>query len=106
MDSAQSAFTGMGLNQMQGILSAYKLYLSSADGSKDANDAAQEAMVNRYAEMLIQWADLVDLRPSEAVTAPVMVAAKLTPDALARQGHPEGRQPPGGHGTARHCFLV
>lgn len=84
MDSAQSAFTGMGLNQMQGILSAYKLYQSSADGSKDANDAAQEAMVNRYAEMLIQWADLVDLRPSEAVTAPVMVAAKLTPEALAQ----------------------
>ncbi len=41
-------------------------------------------MVNRYVEMLIQWADLVDLRPSEAATAPVMVAAKLTPDALAQ----------------------
>ena len=66
MDSAQSAFTGMGLNQMQGILSAYKLFQASADGSKGASDTAQEAMVNRYVEMLIQWADLVDLRPSEA----------------------------------------
>ena len=84
MDSAQPAFTGMGLNQMQGILSAYKLFQASADGSKGASDTAQEAMVNRYVEMLIQWADLVDLRPSEAATAPVMVAAKLTPDALAQ----------------------
>lgn len=60
----------MGLNQMQGILSAYKLFQASADGSKGASDTAQEAMVNRYVEMLIQWADLVDLRPSEAATAP------------------------------------
>lgn len=84
MDSAQTAFTGMGLNQMEGMLSAYKLFQASADGSKGSNDEAKEAMVNRYAEMLIQWVDLMDLRPSQAATAPVMVAAKLTPDALAK----------------------
>lgn len=84
MEGAQSAFTGMGLNQMEGILSGYKLYRASSDGSKSGDDAAQEAMINRYAEMIIQWADLVDLRPSQAATAPVMVAAKLTPEAVAR----------------------
>lgn len=84
MDSAQDAFTSVGLNQMQGMLSTYKLFQASADGSKGSNDAAKEAMVNRYAEMLIQWVDLMDLRPSQAATAPVMVAAKLTPDALAQ----------------------
>lgn len=84
MEGAQSAFTGMGLNQMEGILSGYKLYRASADGSKSGDDAAQEAMINRYAEMIIQLADLVDLRPSQAATAPVMVAAKLTPEAVAR----------------------
>lgn len=84
MEGAQSAFTGMGLNQMEGILSDYKLYRASADGSKSGDDAAQEAMINRYAEMIIQWADLVDLRPSQAATAPVMVAAKLTPEAVTR----------------------
>ncbi len=84
MDSAQSAFTGMGLNQMQGMLSAYKLYQASADGAKKDNSAEMEAMVNRYAEMLVQWVDSIDLRPSQAATAPVMVAAKLTPEALAQ----------------------
>lgn len=84
MDSAQSAFTGMGLNQMQGILSAYKLYQASADGAKKDNSAEMEAMVNRYAEMLVQWVDSIDLRPSQAATAPVMVAAKLTPEAVAQ----------------------
>lgn len=84
MDSAQSAFTGMGLNQMQGMLSAYKLYQASADGAKKDNSAEMEAMVNRYAEMLVQWVDSIDLRPSQAATAPVMVAAKLTPEAVAQ----------------------
>lgn len=84
MDSAQSAFTGMGLNQMQGMLSAYKLYQASADGAKKDNSAEMEAMVNRYAEMLVQWVDSIDLRPSQTATAPVMVAAKLTPEALAQ----------------------
>lgn len=84
MDSSQSAFTGMGLNQMQGMLSAYKLYQASADGAKKDNSAEMEAMVNRYAEMLVQWVDSIDLRPSQAATAPVMVAAKLTPEAVAQ----------------------
>lgn len=84
MDSAQSAFTSMGLNQMQGMLSAYKLYQASADGAKKDNSAEMEAMVNRYAEMLVQWVDSIDLRPSQAATAPVMVAAKLTPEAVAQ----------------------
>lgn len=84
MDSAQSAFTGMGLNQMQGMLSAYKLYQASADGAKKDNSAEMEAMVNRYAEMLVQWVDSIDLRPSQVATAPVMVAAKLTPEAVAQ----------------------
>lgn len=84
MDSAQSAFTGMGLNQMQGMLSAYKLYQVSADGAKKDNSAEMEAMVNRYAEMLVQWVDSIDLRPSQVATAPVMVAAKLTPEAVAQ----------------------
>lgn len=84
MDSAQSAFTSMGLNQMQGMLSAYKLYQASADGAKKDNSAEMEAMVNRYAEMLVQWVDSIDLRPSQAATAPVMVAAKLTPEDVAQ----------------------
>lgn len=28
--------------------------------------------------MIVQWAELMDLRPSQAATAPVMIAAKLT----------------------------
>lgn len=84
MDSAQEAFTAMGMNQAQGILSSYQLYQAAVDGSKGADDAAKEAMINRYAEMLVQWVDLVNLRPSQAATAPVMVAAKLTPDAVAQ----------------------
>lgn len=35
-------------------------------------------------EMIAQWAELMDLRPSQAATAPVMIAAKLTPEALAQ----------------------
>lgn len=82
MDSAQKSFTAMGLNQIEGMLSAYKLYQASADGAKNDNSAGMDAMVNNYAEMLVQWADSVDFRPSQAATAPVMVAAKLTPDAV------------------------
>lgn len=82
MDSAQKSFTAMGLNQIEGMLSAYKLYQASADGAKNDNSAEMDAMVNNYAEMLVQWADSVDFRPSQAATAPVMVAAKLTPDAV------------------------
>lgn len=84
MDGAQAAFTRMGMDQMEGILSAYKLLQASADGSDGTDDAAQEEMVNRYAEIMVQWAELIDLRPSQAATAPVMVAAKLTPGALAQ----------------------
>lgn len=82
MDKAQESFTAMGLNQIQGMLATYKLYQSSAEGAKDGNNAEMNAMVNRYVEMLVQWADSVDLRPSQAATAPVMVAAKLTPEAV------------------------
>lgn len=82
MEGAQSAFTGMGLNQMEGILSGYKLYQDLINGNKKASDAEVEVMGNRYTEMLIKWIDLVDMRPSQAATAPVMVAAKLTPEAL------------------------
>ena len=84
MDSAQSAFTGMGLHQMKGILSGYKLYQDLINGNKKASDAEVEVMGNRYTEMLIKWIDLVDMRPSQAATAPVMVAAKLTAEALAQ----------------------
>lgn len=34
--------------------------------------------------MIVQWAELMDLRPSQAATAPVMIAAKLTPEAQAQ----------------------
>lgn len=84
MNGAQAAFNKMGLDQMQGILSGYKLCQDLANGSKEDGDAEMNAVVNSYAEMLVQWAELVDLRPSQAATAPVMVAAKLTPEALAQ----------------------
>lgn len=82
MDKAQGACTAMGLSQMKGILSGYKLYQDLINGNKEASDEETDAMGNRYTEMIVQWADLVDLRPSQAVTAPVMVAAKLTPEAV------------------------
>lgn len=82
MDRAQESFTAMGLNQIQGMLAGYKLYQAAADGAKNGNNAELDAMVNRYVEMLVQWADTMDLRPSQATTAPVMVAAKLTPEAV------------------------
>lgn len=86
LDSAQGAFTNMGLNQMKGIVSSFKLYIyhGSSDGNEDADKAEMEAMINQYVGMLVQWASLVDLRPSQAPTAPVMVAAKLTPEAVAQ----------------------
>lgn len=82
MDKAQGACTAMGLSQMKGILSGYKLYQDLINGNKEASDEETDAMGNRYTEMIVQWADLVDLRPSQAATAPVMVAAKLTPEAV------------------------
>lgn len=84
MEGAQAAFAEMGLNQMQGLLSGYKLYEDLINGNKKASDAEVEVMGNRYTEMLIRWIDLVDMRPSQVATAPVMVAAKLTPEALAQ----------------------
>ena len=41
-------------------------------------------MGGQGAEMIVQWAELMDLRPSQAATAPVMIAAKLTPEAQAQ----------------------
>lgn len=82
MDSAQSAFTSMGLDQMQQILSGYKLYQAQLDQA--SGDGNKEIVVSPAIGGVIQLADLIDLRPSQAATAPVMVAAKLTPDALAQ----------------------
>ena len=79
LDSAQSSFTKMGLNQMKEILSVYKLF----QGVK-ADGAGAEVMGGQGAEMIVQWAELMDLRPSQAATAPVMIAAKLTPEAQAQ----------------------
>lgn len=84
LDSAQGSFTNMGLNQMKSVVSSLKLYQAATNGNKDANDAEMNEMVNGYVGMLVQWASLVDLRPSQAPTAPVMVAAKLTPEAVAQ----------------------
>ncbi len=50
----------------------------------DDDGAEAEAMGGQGVEMIAQWAELMDLRPSQAATAPVMIAAKLTPEALAQ----------------------
>ena len=84
LDSAQSSFTKMGLNQMKEILSVYKLFQGVKDGNEDADGAGAEVMGGQGAEMIVQWAELMDLRPSQAATAPVMIAAKLTPEAQAQ----------------------
>lgn len=84
LDSAQSSFTRMGLNQMKEILSVYRLFQGVKNGSGDDDGAEAEAMGGQGVEMIAQWAELMDLRPSQAATAPVMIAAKLTPEALAQ----------------------
>ena len=77
LDSAQSSFTRMGLNQMKEILSVYRLFQGVKNGSGDDDGAEAEAMGGQGVEMIAQWAELMDLRPSQAATAPVMIAAKL-----------------------------
>lgn len=87
LDSAQGAFCSMGQNQMESMLDMYTLFSSAssgAQGTPEALSARTSVMMNRTFKTLAQWAALVDLRPSQDKTAPVMVAAKLTPDALAQ----------------------
>lgn len=58
LDSAQSSFTKMGLNQMKEILSVYKLFQGVKDGNEDADGAGAEVMGGQGAEMIVQWAEL------------------------------------------------
>lgn len=84
MDKAQGACTAMGLSQIQGMLGTYKIYQALSNDVKVADEGERADQASKYMEMLAQWADSMDLSPSQAATAPVMVAAKLTPEAAAQ----------------------
>lgn len=84
MDRAQESFTAMGLNQIQGMLGTYKIYQALSNDVKVTDEGERADQANKYMAMLAQWADSMDLSPSQAPTAPVMVAAKLTPEAAAQ----------------------
>ena len=77
LDSAQSSFTRMGLNQMKEILSVYRLFQGVKNGSGDDDGAEAEAMGGQGVEMIAQWAELMDLRPSQAATERIPRARRL-----------------------------
>lgn len=82
MDGAQAAFTNASLLQVRNLWYIYKLGRNSENG-EPADDGAT-AEIEENLGNLVQWAELVDLRPSLSATVPVMMAAKLTPEALAQ----------------------
>lgn len=87
MDGAKGVCEGMGLTQIQEMLGVYRMYQDSKSresGNADIMDAKMMAAPASTLRMLGQLASLVDLRPSQSATAPVMVAAKLTPESLAQ----------------------
>lgn len=84
MDRAQESFTAMGLNQIQGMLGTYKIYQALSNDVKITDEGEGADQASKYMAMLAQWADSMDLSPSQTPTAPVMVAAKLTPEAAAQ----------------------
>lgn len=84
LTSAQDAFGNMGHAQLQSILETYSAMCALKGGTSEDTSSAISAMMNKTFKTAAEWAALVDLRPSQDKTAPVMVAARLTPDALAR----------------------
>lgn len=77
MAGAKDACETMGLSQVKGWLVFYQACKSDKSGMTVMSPC-------NVFRMLGQIASLVDLRPSQSETAPVMVAAKLTPEGLAK----------------------
>ncbi len=83
MDGAQAAFTNKGLSQIRNLWAVYKFVRNSKNEEVKDSDVVA-VMEEDFGKFLQMAADLVDLRPSQSATVPVMVAAKLTPEALAQ----------------------
>lgn len=77
MKGAESTMEGLGQDNMKLIWNDALSWAEDAD-NKDVTCVVQGEAV----EMMAKLAVLVDLRPSQSSTAPVMLAMKLTPDAV------------------------